>query len=104
MVSVAFAIPEQVLAKIRSVIKKYRKLQIKQLRCLKNWYRIPFCYSNLLDKITDVKEKEVEHGTTRETSFSKRSLISKKKNADNVTVETAEPAIIEKVQEEPVQE
>ena len=34
----------------------------------------------LVDKIPDVKEKEVEHGTTRETSFSKRSLISKKKS------------------------
>ena len=31
------------------------------------------------------------------------SLLSKKKT-DNVTVEPAEPAIIEKVQEEPVQE
>ena len=31
-------------------------------------------------------------------------IISKKKNADNVTVESAEPAIIEKVPEEPVQE
>ena len=31
------------------------------------------------------------------------SLLSKKKNADNVTVESAEPAIIEKETEEPLQ-
>ncbi len=32
------------------------------------------------------------------------NLISKKKTADNVTVETAEPAVIESVEETPVQE